>query len=160
MADPTLTELRREIAALWRRVGKIPVRRSAGGPGSSGSQRFRVKSVLDDHLECVRYDANADSEGPDTVLVAKPYELRRSPFDGTGAVDYPDGQSISYTYQDLRTRDADDGTVVQTEKMTPNYWIDSQILASKPDGGTGVKVDGSFLVWEDENRGGRHWAVR
>ena len=126
-------------------------------------RRFRVNSESGDYLTCRHYNPEANGgagvEGSKDVYVAKPYALRRVPFDGN-TITYPNAQAIDYTYAQDYEREADDGVDTETQVMTPRYWVDEEILAVRGIAGvTGVAdVGGVHVVWEDLNGCGRHWA--
>ena len=127
-------------------------------PSMAYVRRFRVQSVENDYLVCRPYHAANESLGDTDVNVAKPYELRRTPFHAQ-TIAYPGAQSITYTYASQREREADDGTDTETQVMIPDYWDDDEILAVRNiAGGTGVTVSEVALVWEDLNTAGRMWA--
>ncbi len=108
----------------------------------------------DDTVTCNRYNPVTDTQS-DQVVVAKPFMLRRFPFDGN-TITYPTGQAIEYTYSDVDNsayykRVADDGVQSVTQVMTPMYFVGEIIRAQG-----GVNGEGRF--WEDMNTCGRHWA--
>ena len=118
----------------------------------------RVDDVEEDYLECSIYDPVTEYHGA-TVYVAKPWELRASPFDGETWT-YDDGTSIEYTYDAAyphRKRSADDGADTETQVITPDYVIGGYIRLlsgnTHVDGG-----DSNPCVWEDLNTAGRCWA--
>lgn len=108
--------------------------------------------VLDqgDYLVC------EDSASPaNEFLVAKPYELRRTPFDGQTVA------GVDYTYVSNSERDADDGVDQETQFITPDYVSGHEIYAIKPQGGTGVTDDSSpaqAVEYLEVNQG-RAWAA-
>lgn len=110
----------------------------------------------DDYLAGNLYDASADTTG-ELVYVAKPYYLRKTPFDGE-TITYNDGSDVEYIYTDNRTRTADDGTDTEIQYMTPDYYVDEIITVMA--GGTGVNGgDGEECLWVDLNSAGRTWAA-
>lgn len=123
--------------------------------------RFRVKSLQNDYLVCRRYSpavgTAVEVAGTVNIYVAKPYELRRTPFDGK-TITYG-SQIITYTYSDECTRIATDGDDTETQVMTPLYFVDCEILAvMNISGGTGLAVSDVPVMWEDLNTAGRFWA--
>jgi len=124
-------------------------------------RRFRVKSIENDYLVCRKYNSTADEESATDINVAKPYELRRTPFDGE-TITYINAQQISYSYTSQRERTATEvspGSDSETQVMTPDYWVDCEIIAAIGIyGTTGVTVSGTLLQWEDLNTAGRFWA--
>lgn len=133
--------------------------------------RVRVKEIKDDHLVCKLFipdAATGKQEDTPDIFVAKPFELRKTAFD-TKTFTYPNGQNITYTFassvQDERT--ADDGTDTETQIMTPQYFVDTEIIAIRGiDGSTGVTITVTDVVepirleWEDINNAGRFWAKK
>lgn len=150
-----------DVHAVGSKIGIAHTRRSAM-PTKAVVRRFRVKSEQADYVVCRLWYPAADSgagvEGTVDVNIAKPYLLRRTPFDGV-AITYPGAQVITYTYTQHYSRSADDTVDTETQVMTPRYFVNEQILAVRGIGGsTGVAVSGDWLVWEDLNGAGRHWA--
>lgn len=104
-----------------------------------------VASDQGDYLVC----ADLFQQG---LAVAKPYLLRRTPFDGETV------NSITYTYYDAATRLADDGDATETQYITPSYYVGEQLLVIAHR--TYLETDtGSNIVWEDMNTAGKSWAV-
>ena len=137
-------------------------RQSPGVPGRSRQvartlvAKFVVDSVSNDWLMCRRYYPTDNVQPEELIHVAKPFELRRTPFDGLEVV-YVNGQAITYTYVDQRERSATDGVDTETQVMTPDYWANGEITAVSID--TGL-LDGTEQIrWEDQNGAGRHWAT-
>ncbi len=115
-------------------------------------RRFRVKSESNDYLTCRTWDGT--DEGTVDVKVAKPYLLRRTPFDFDTVI-YPNGQEIAYIYSEDYERLANDGVDAEIQVMTPRYFVDEELTAiSVLFGGTGVDE----CPWVDLNTAGRHWA--
>lgn len=131
----------RRIKALER---KFPIFRHA-----------HVKAVHNDYLECVFYAPATEAEGA-TVLVAKPWPLRVTPFDGE-TIDIGGGDSYSYVYSGMyeRTRTDQDGNE-KTETFNPPYFLNDQILIAKT---FPFVLDGDNIpiIWEDLNSAGRNW---
>ncbi len=124
-------------------------RSRAGGDGI----KVQVVDFKDDYLECEFFDEFKDvADG--RVDVAKPWMLRRTPFDGE-TIDYR-GQSISYVYTSDRERTAT-GATSETQVMTADYYVGESLTVIPVR--TGVELpDGSLAVWEDINTCGRFWA--
>ena len=94
-----------------------------------------------------------------TVFIAKPYLLRRTPFDGLTRND------ITYAYDSDTQRvatDADDDT--ETQQVVPSYVAGDVVFAVRDfSGGTGAwtaptNADPVEVVWQDLNVDGRAWA--
>jgi hypothetical protein len=125
----------------------------------SENKRFRVKVTYGDYIMCHGYDTVNDEEDDEDILIAKPYLLRQTPFDGESIV-FSESQTITYTYSDEATRSATDGTDTETQVIVPSYFENDEIIAvSRISGGTGVVVNDVQLAWEDMNTTGRFWAV-
>ena len=112
-------------------------------------QQFSVVSVHDDYLICQAWDGEFLSGI--NVQIAKPFLLKNSFFDGFSY----DG--VSYTYIDVNTREATDGTTTETQIVTPAYSIEATIYAVRDVLG-GVDLNGSGIEWLDLNVDGRAWA--
>ena len=114
---------------------------------------FRVKTWSQhNRLVCRTWDGT--DEGEDTVLVAKPYDLQRTRWD------YQTINGVYYlSYNDSVTeRDADYGTGVDREIITPDYYEDRVILAVKVDATKVVTVEGNPDVeWLDLNIQAQAW---
>ncbi len=122
---------------------------------------FEVNESTGDYIQCHPYDpiSGAASTGT-TVDVAKPYMLRKTPFDGE-TITYEDGAVIEYTYTTYRQRSAESsGIGTETQIMTPDYYDGEVIRAVR--GNTGVTASttstGDRIGWEDINTCGRFWA--
>lgn len=96
--------------------------------GGSSVSVFYFVSDEGDYLIC-------EDESENQILVAKPYELRRTPFDGETV------NGISYTYTSNSERSADDGEDQEDQFITPDYVAGGEIYATKPKKGTGVETD-------------------
>lgn len=127
----------------------------AGGPAGAWGvdrARFRVKSIENDYLVCRTYDGT--TEGADDINVAKPWDLRRTPFHGVAV------NGITCTYSSAIARSATNGTTTESQVITPPYFVNCEIWAFVASGGgTGVTVSSEQLVWQDVNVSGRAWAV-
>lgn len=107
-------------------------------------------SHQDDYLEC--QDGNSN-----TVYVAKPYMLRRTPFDGVagGGVAYEYSSSFAANQQRIATSVANPSEV-ETQYITPTYTAGEEIYAVKVQGVTGVQLPTSpptDLVYIEVNQG-------
>ncbi len=142
---------------------------------SSSLEAFEVVAVYGDYLVCAPADAlndegvvDVDDLSDERIYVAKPWILRKTPFDGMtwNEIEYEyseTGGDFSRTaYQD---RDTDD-EVSETQIITPDYMMrDTEnelsgeiILAVERT--TGVETDdGVAISWEDVNTAGRCWAT-
>lgn len=119
-------------------------------------RQFKVVSVDGDYLIGHRWDGVVESG--DNVQIAKPYLLRRTPFDTLTR----DG--ITYTYDSDTARTATN-TAEETESqvIVPKYVVGDIIYATHHiDGGTDAyytEAEASIqLTWLEDNRDGRAWA--
>lgn len=98
------------------------------------------------------------------ILVAKPYFLRRSTFDGQ-TITYADGVEVSYHYLAPQIRLAYVGDTLGAgrpylEGVCPLYGVEHLIRVARMVGGTGViEEGGDHLIYEDRNIIGRTWAA-
>ena len=133
------------------------VKRKVGG-GDYRVVRFRLKSVYDDYLECRQL--NGTTEVGPSVMVAKPYNLRKAPFHGKTI----NGITFTYTSAQARTKKRTSPSATENQAIVPAYLVagtnydGDEIYACKPSGGTGVKIGGVDVVWLDINNAGRAWA--
>jgi hypothetical protein len=153
------------LRAWWRSLGQGGLTVSPNGltltPGEAAGQagawgveraRFRVKTIQNDYLVCRTYDGT--TEGSEDINVAKPWDLRRTPFHGVAV------NGITCTYSSAIARSATNGSVTESQVITPPYFANCEIWAFKAvGGGTSVTVSSDTLVWQDMNVSGRAWAV-
>jgi hypothetical protein len=159
----------------WR----LRIPKSKGGTGSN-LQRMIVKGIDTDWFYCLAYDKNGQSPAgtpnwqdgvtpqTDYILVAKPWELRFSPWDGQTI----DGLHFSYadaTYDYARrkvTQVSGSGSEIQIV-VRPWYIGEIILAATNITGGTDQEDDGpnndgvpplATLVWEDVNQTAHAWA--
>ncbi len=110
----------------------------------SSLEAFEVVAEYGDYLECLN--------GTATVYVAKPWMLRRSPFDGLTV------NGVSYEYSAVNTRTASNDDDSETQVITPDYFAGEVILVVGRS--TGITTDaGLSIEWEDVNTAGRCWAT-
>ena len=120
---------------------------------------FSIVSEEADYIVCTAWNTVTSLAVGSTVNIAKPYLLRRTPFDGV-TITFPNAQDIAYTYTENGTRTANDGTSSQSEILTPQYTVGELLIAfTGMSGGSGVTVSDSMLVWMDVNTGGRQWSA-
>ncbi len=125
------------------------------GPEPVG-QTAQIVEIEDDYLKCQTYD-EVTEDATVTLYVAKPWMLRRDPFDGETIV-FPNGQSITYTYVDDRERDADDGSTNETQVMTPGYYVGEVIDVFRKRTNV-IDENDDHCRWQDRNTCGRFWAL-
>ena len=134
------------------------VKRKVGGGGDYRVVRFRLKGVYDNYLECRQLNGTTET-GP-TVKIAKPYNLRKTPFHNKTI----SGITYNYTGTQARTKTGTSPSVTENQVITPAYHVavpgydGDEIYACKPSGGTGVKIDDEDVIWLDINNAGRAWA--
>lgn len=121
--------------------------------------RFRVKSEHDDYLICRAFspavgESGIEVEGTVDINIAKPYILRRTPFDGKTITYQSQEVSYSYTGSNRRTATSDDEEEAQV--IVPEYFADDEILAVCGICGLTGQAD---IFWEDLNTAGRMWAL-
>ena len=124
---------------------------------SGGARAFIIKAVQGDYLECHTLDRvdGVPKEGTDTINVARPYTLRRTPFDGFIV------NGITYDYSTDQQRTATMGTTVEEQFVTPDYLVGQTIMAALMRGDTAAVDEGVpqvYIPWEDLNVDGRAWA--
>ncbi len=136
--------------------GQIIGRRSDRAVTVPAFIRMTIFSIGADTLLCQGIE---DSSGftAGSVYVAKPWELRRTPFDGESR------NGISYTYSSNVAREADDGVDTENQVIVPSYVVGDEIVALRGlDGGTGVTITINGIETPvtliDLNLGARAWA--
>lgn len=108
----------------------------------SGIRLLTYRSSSGDSMIC--WDANSQN-----ITVAKPYLLRRTPFDGLTR------SGISYAYSSDIARTATLDATTESQVIVPSFVTgDLLFVADEISGGTGV--DGVSLI--DLNVDGRAWA--
>lgn len=135
--------------------------------------QVRVLNVRKDYLEVTPVPLDPDKPNGDQIFnIAKPWLLRRRPYDGQGKI-VRDG--ISYTYQSNfeRTASRGEGEELEEEKQViiPQYWVGEGGIQN-PDGDilyAGGPPDGLNLDEKDKDKGielidlnldGRAWAQK
>ena len=123
-------------------------------------KQYRVKSVADDHLVCREFNGTSESGGD--VLIAKPFNLRKTGWDGVSVTytiePYPGGSgvlTVTYAYISAVYRTASVSNFgIEHQVILPRYVPNrSVIFASASVNGTGVPA--ADLV--DVNVDGRAW---
>ncbi len=119
--------------------------------GKQAIGRFQVIADQGDYLTCYSYSGDAVTSS--VINVAKPYLLRKTPFDGSSR------NSISFVYSSNSARTATSGDT-EDQVIVPSYVAGDEILAvTNIVGSTGVRDSGNKLItWDDLNRDGRAWA--
>lgn len=119
-------------------------------------QQFKISSIptdagAGDYILAYRIGYNGDAEDSgNTVKIARPQQLRRSPYDGATY------NGVAYVYSDNITRTAD-GT---EQTIDPPYVVGDIIYAAyEPLGGTLTQDEDTIPVhWLDINVDGRRWS--
>lgn len=97
------------------------------------------------------------------AIIAKPYLLRRSPFDGETV----DGITYTYDTSVAGKRSATDGVDTESHLITPDYVVGEEIVAIRNDANVYLYADTdgqpanapAKARYIDMNTGGRCWAV-
>ena len=132
--------------------------------------QFRVKTIDDDFINCVVWDGKTEGQ---TIEVAKPFLLRKTPIDFTTsglALDkllglepgtspgykrtLPNGRENKYAYLNFQKRKAEnttDSTDTEVQIIVPAYVADDLIYCAKGiRGGIDTKNDGPKNDGKDE----------
>lgn len=164
MGDPlSAAHLNETVEAVQRLEGGVnPAEQVRARTTKDPAQvrQFRILSVEGDYIRCERQVGTYENDGVDDVWnIAKPYLLRRTPFDGT------DGRnSITYAYNSDTERVATDANSdTETQVVVPSYQVGDIVYAIESvKGGTGVQFTrGSETITVDLldlNVDGRAWA--
>ena len=113
---------------------------------------FKVASVETDYLLCNTWDGSV--QGTESIEVALPYILRRTPWDGNTRGNF------TYTYLSNVEREISvNNTVIGTEEINPEYLPGDIVYGVKNvSGGTDVvNANGDDVVWLDLNVDARRW---
>ena len=117
----------------------------------------QITAIWSDYLDVVEYREYVTGPpfvGAQVILIAKPWLLRRTPFDGGM------WNGISYTYTSDQTRQATKGPDSEIQHVTPEYVVGDIIYcAGQLYGGSSVIVSGQLLTALDMNVDGRAWAA-
>ena len=148
-----------ELADPLTRLGVPAVANELAPPAAPYLQIYqaRINFVLGDYLQVRELTVQPDGTeilGPVDLLVAKPWTLRRTPFDGIIF------NNFLYTYIDQSTRDATDQSPpgkTERQYITPQYYLNSTIYCVRTvRGGTSVSQSIQGL---DLNVDARAWAT-
>lgn len=119
-----------------------------------GLTQFKFVSDEGDFIRCQYW--NGEVSGDEVFKIAKPYLLRKTPFDGL-----TDSNDISYLYSDGSTRAAaDDDGNEEVQVVVPAYRVGDIIYAMKSsfNGTSTVDDEEVNIKWLDINADGRAWA--
>jgi len=116
-----------------------------------GQKSFQIITIEGDYFTCFELFHDG-SVGADIYNVAKPFRLRRTPFD---ALTF---NGIAYVYSDNVTRVATKSGETQTETIIPSWLVTLDVIyGSYMGNGTGVNAaDASTIVWIAD-AAGRAW---
>ncbi len=140
-------------------IGLSPKPVDALVPGTSVRRAFLLKEIRDDYLVCRMLDVDGVEAATDT-MVAKPWLLQRTPFDGK----VRNGNTLTYaegaggTKRTSTHPDPDDAssTVSEEQLVILRYVVDDLIYATL-EIYTGVETaDDEKVVWQSEYTG-RNW---
>ncbi len=161
-----LTEFAADINRM--NVGVYPPTQKFGSSAAPVvAQRYVVASVGDDWVVCTSpQDKKAT---PTNYYVAKPYLLRRSPFDTSAGFSGSGWNGNAYVYTSGYTRTATNGGNSETQAIVPAYVAGDMIFATVPDStgatlpaGTaataGTTQTATAIPLLDLNVDGRAWA--
>ena len=153
LLQPIASEVRRLSSAIIDLRMKPNLKE--GGAGGGKVEQFRFKTMQDDTITCVRWDGTNEGE---TVIIAKPYLLRRTPFDGkikTFVTErLPASLTVTYAYSSPTKRTATIGNGSQeVQFIIPRYVLDDVIYAAPCDG-----LNLGEVRYLDLNADGRAWA--
>lgn len=115
-------------------------------------RRFKVTAIHGDYLTCRTWDGA--TQGNADVLVARPWDLQRTPFDGQTV------NGVTYTFTSDVERSATDGVTTEVHVVTPPYFVGCEIRAFMHIQSSGLTVGSVTVYWEDINVAGRAWAVK
>ena len=112
------------------------------------TRQMKLVSIHGDYLICHPWDGATESDRE--LLVAKPYLLRRTPFDGETR------NGIDYDYHTHVTRTATKGGETEDQIVIPRYVTGDILYATfNVAGGTSVLDTETRVEWLDDNRDGR-----
>jgi hypothetical protein len=137
--------------------------KQADGVGIYGFFTILEEGIFPDYLLCSGIDPTTGEEY-ESIAVAKPYMLQRSPWQNR-EVDYPSGINVKYYYYSNGTRrrvvDRDEDEDDEYQIITPDYFagdVLTVVRAQMPEQtSTG---EGEAIEWMDLNTGARVWAIQ
>jgi hypothetical protein len=127
----------------------------AAAEAGSKVQQFKLKEVFGDYIRCHSWDGT--TEGQPDVFIAKPFRLRRDPFDQQTIVFDDYTASFSYTNNTKRTSTIDG--VAEEQVVVPHYKPDLDIIYAIDCDGLAITTnDDEPISMIDLNLDGRAWA--
>lgn len=130
------------------------VLRRDAAPVSKVTRRAKINSSDGDVLLVQFFDNGDGSLTGAEFPAAKPYLLRRTPFDGE-TISYINGDSITYTYTNDYTRTHDDGTDSADFTVYPTWFVGEVVKLEQVN--TGILYNSSPVVWEVVDTSARQW---
>jgi len=152
----TARKLNESVDAISKLVGGVGVPRQVATEPTlirGELMQMQIVSIENDYLTCYPYNGT-EALTTQIAYVAKPYLLRRTPFDGETR------NEITYTYVTSSERTASkSGEDDITEKLTPSYQVGDVIYVAKNTRyGTSLTVNDVAINLIDANLDGRCWA--
>ena len=131
------------------------------GPGGGASvQQLRVHTVEQDYMKCRSY--NGGVVGTEDILVALPFKLRRTPFDGQtivyDRVTQSGTWSAVYHYISNLLRTVTIEFISETQLILPRYRLDGDIIYAIDADTDVADANGNPVTLLDINADGRAWA--
>lgn len=162
------SRLNRPIKAINRLLGNVPrgqqvIRTSApSAPAGTTITQFRFKQLVTDAFFARTW--NGEEEGEESIEIALPYQLRKTPFDGMliDGIRYAYGTAVSRRTANLGFQRFENQVII------PRYRRDDLIYAVRGAiGGTSVTRSNPedpeepdvTIPWLDLNVDGRAWAA-
>jgi len=124
-------------------------------------RQFRIVSIKGDYLFAEPFNGVSTEGG--LIKIAKPFLLRRTPFDGTVG---RNGFTFVYTTDTERVSTKTSDSTTEIQVIVPSYVVKDVIFCIKNiDGGTGVTAvvanePSVPVIWIDMNLDGRFWAKK
>jgi hypothetical protein len=133
------------------------------GKAGKSAKQFVLKGVREEYLLCLPYSSGASIpadvalDHPSLIKIAKPEELRVSPFELVTVDGWVYETVVTSPFQGIRrhaVRVSDDKKEIQ--QVVPHFVHNWLIYADQPEGGTNAyDEDDLDIPWLDTNRAGR-----
>lgn len=168
VGDPfSASHLNEAVEAVMRLMGGANPAQQVVARGEvtpAAPRMFRVLTVEADYIRCESQDGTFENDGNEDVWnIAKPYLLRRTPFEGTdasGATRTRNGITYSYADNESRTATLTATGATEDQAIVPSYQAGDILYAIGPMA-TGVRFDRDDdtvdVEWLDLNTDGRTW---
>jgi hypothetical protein len=153
--------LNQPVDKLNRMAGVGPAQQVIGHPIPEAVDGRPTRFVITNASDFGDYLVCSTPSGVSDVYVAKPWGLRRTPFD-----DMPPRNDMTYAYTSntrrIATLTVGEETETENQVINPPWLVDDEILANLVNGGTGVTAllpDGEEVEvrWEARDHG-HEWA--